>query len=459
MAAKNAARAARSNEECDAAWDRLYPDGLKLCTRCDTRLPKERFARGASSVNGRQSYCLGCAKSYRAESAARSDEVMDAAWNRIHSTGLAVCDSCKQELPRDSYYRSRKESDGRFDICKPCQSARARTVADANLARENLTTAETAQCSSCRETKPAADFYLSRRRSNGLSGYCRECSKAGWSIRSHTDTDRFWSAHGIDPLRCFHCGGQRESIDHLAAKSNGGRDRLRNLVPSCMNCNVSKGNRADRPLLDISPQWWVGRIPAGPATEFVEAHHYTRTADAGSVRYGLFCGEDLCGVSIYNVGSASLKDSIFGPEHRRSVIHHHRLAIGEGVPPNTGSWFLSRVSKLLSEDRPSLKAIVSFADSDRGHVGTIYQALNYLYTGVGAVGHVYWETPDGHVYQESAQLRGMSLPEKRAHAEGAGWTIRRSGGRHRYVCLLGSPTQRRESRRMLRLSELPYPKA
>lgn len=42
---------------------------------------------------------------------------------------------------------------------------------------------------------------------------------------------------------CFYCGNEGGSVDHLTPRSRGGEDRLYNLVPCCISCNSSKGNK------------------------------------------------------------------------------------------------------------------------------------------------------------------------------------------------------------------------
>lgn len=44
---------------------------------------------------------------------------------------------------------------------------------------------------------------------------------------------------------CAYCDSKskRLTLDHVLAKSKGGRDSWRNLVPACANCNTSKGSK------------------------------------------------------------------------------------------------------------------------------------------------------------------------------------------------------------------------
>lgn len=53
--------------------------------------------------------------------------------------------------------------------------------------------------------------------------------------------------------------------------------------------------------------------------------------------------------------------------------------------------------KLLRERSPGLRLIVSFADPAHGHVGAIYQAMGWIYTGTSRGGPMY-RGPDGKVW-------------------------------------------------------------
>lgn len=51
--------------------------------------------------------------------------------------------------------------------------------------------------------------------------------------------------------RCAYCGSdQALTLDHVHAKTRGGRDEARNLVPACQACNRAKGS-------NHWLSWWV----------------------------------------------------------------------------------------------------------------------------------------------------------------------------------------------------------
>ena len=48
---------------------------------------------------------------------------------------------------------------------------------------------------------------------------------------------------GRDGYRCVYCSGPAESIDHVVPRSRGGTHTWDNVVSSCRQCNVKKGDR------------------------------------------------------------------------------------------------------------------------------------------------------------------------------------------------------------------------
>lgn len=53
------------------------------------------------------------------------------------------------------------------------------------------------------------------------------------------------------------------------------------------------------------------------------------------------------------------------------------------------SAFLAASLRSLRADRPDVLAVVTYADLDQGHRGTVYQATNALFTGTVATGESY----------------------------------------------------------------------
>lgn len=91
--------------------------------------------------------------------------------------------------------------------------------------------------------EPTDGRVLYDRRDRHLRGFVRDAirrsRKAGYltDVRSVHVLDERFRRMGY---RCYWCGGPFECVDHRKALVLGGRDLLRNLVPSCAPCNSLK---------------------------------------------------------------------------------------------------------------------------------------------------------------------------------------------------------------------------
>ena len=108
--------------------------------------------------------------------------------------------------------------------------------------------------------------------------------------------------------------------------------------------------------------------------------HYAKRIPCVSYAFGLFDGQDVKGIVTYgNPPSRHLCEGIAGLKNGDLVLELNRLVFAEPVK-NGPSLLVSHSLKLL----PKPTIVVSFADSAQGHIGYVYQATNFLYTGLSA---------------------------------------------------------------------------
>ena len=72
---------------------------------------------------------------------------------------------------------------------------------------------------------------------------------AGWQLRSYV--------FHRDGAKCRYCGdakAERYELDHIVPRSRGGANRVSNLVVSCHDCNISKGNQSVEEFLANRPR-------------------------------------------------------------------------------------------------------------------------------------------------------------------------------------------------------------
>ena len=172
----------------------------------------------------------------------------------------------------------------------------------------------------------------------------------------------------------------------------------------------------------------------------------------------------MVGVCTYGRPVAhSLVKGAFSGEFQELFLELNRLCVNEGLDKNALSFF---VSKTLSKI-PKPKVIVSYADTSQNHNGYIYQATNWIYTGLSAKRKDY-------VVRGMEKLHSASIMDLVGRSDKSGhikkveelkkkfgeenvYTIDRPR-KHRYFYFLGSKSDIKNMRRLLAYDVLDYPK-
>lgn len=179
----------------------------------------------------------------------------------------------------------------------------------------------------------------------------------------------------------------------------------------------------------------VKQISYAQTKPFILQIHYARRMPCVQFAYGLFNDFDkLIGVVTYGQpASPSLCKGIAGERNRKNVLELNRLVIlPEYNGQNYASYLVGKSLKML----PNYRFIVSYADfGGWGHIGYVYQATNWLYTGL--------TKPRTDKYSKAGHSRHYDIGENRRQIRTA---------KHRYVYLVGN---KRDRKKMLK--ELNYP--
>lgn len=126
----------------------------------------------------------------------------------------------------------------------------------------------------------------------------------------------------------------------------------------------------------------VLRINNKETHDWLMHKHYAKRIPSISFSFGLFKLDILVGVCCFGRPvSHSLVKGSFGGKYQNCFLELNRLIVNEGLKKNTLSFFVSKCIKLL----PKPKVIVSYADTSMNHNGYIYQATNFVYTGLSAI--------------------------------------------------------------------------
>ena len=170
------------------------------------------------------------------------------------------------------------------------------------------------------------------------------------------------------------------------------------------------------------------------ARPFILKKHYAKRMPNVMFSFGGYIGTDLVGIVTYGMPpSPSLCKGVCGDEHKGKVIELNRLVVDRG----SASELIGKSLKQL----PTPKIVVSYADTGMGHVGYVYQATNWLYTGFTK------ERTD--MLSESGHSR-HNLGDRNLRQ------VRTS--KHRYVYFLGNHKQKKEFIRSLNYKPRKYPK-
>ena len=179
------------------------------------------------------------------------------------------------------------------------------------------------------------------------------------------------------------------------------------------------------------------------AKPFIESIHYSRKYPSNIVyAFGLYKGEELEGVVTYGIpASPSLCVGLAGKENRNKVLELNRLAIRPDLNGgNKASFLVSHSLKML----PNETYVVSYADTGWTHVGYVYQACNFLYTGL-SVKRVDTYQPEG------------KHPRHRKNLDANIHQTRNQ--KHRYVYLVGDKRTKKKMRKALKYKVYDkYPK-
>lgn len=179
--------------------------------------------------------------------------------------------------------------------------------------------------------------------------------------------------------------------------------------------------------------------------------HYAKRMPLIMYAYGLYENNQLIGVITYGLpASPTLCVGICGQEFANKVLELNRLCLLDNFK-NQASFLVANSIKLLP--KPSI--IVSFADSSQGHVGYVYQATNFIYTGLSAK-FMEWAVK-GQEHKHSRTFSNGTIKEfKEKH--GDNFYYKERARKHRYIYFHGNKTEKKAMNKLLKYQIEPYPK-
>ena len=125
----------------------------------------------------------------------------------------------------------------------------------------------------------------------------------------------------------------------------------------------------------------VKKVDRSDIRDFIEKHHYSKSINGciADYCYALYSGDEMIGAMFFGRMAMANQWKRFS-DKENEVIELRRLCCIDDTPKNTESFFIGKALKLLRKDWGG-KIVVSYADKEYGHEGTIYKASNFKMVG------------------------------------------------------------------------------
>jgi len=212
--------------------------------------------------------------------------------------------------------------------------------------------------------------------------------------------------------------------------------------------------------MSIKEKYNVKPIANKDAEEWFLFKHYAKRKPSVSYCFGLFdLHNNLQGVCAFgNAIPPFMKRSICGKDYEHLVYELNRLVVNEGLEKNTLSFFVSSAIKMIPMDC----IVLSYSDKAMKHNGYIYQACNFLFTGMSDK-HIYWSVKGKeHLHERAILDEFKGLPNKvellkQKHGEANVYKKERTR-KNRYIFFKCNKRLKKELLQNLKQKIQPYPK-
>lgn len=219
---------------------------------------------------------------------------------------------------------------------------------------------------------------------------------------------------------------------------------------------------------------YVEKIHNSIAKELIVKHHYTHKWTIAELCIGIY---DKSKGSVFFDVPTLVGTVVFGPtaganvaRSVSSLLNHSnlwelkRLWVADELGKNTESWVIGQCLKYIKQHHSEIKCLISYADPDAGHIGTIYQATNWLYQDIerpkGTSGYIV-SFDGGTKWQHSRTLfnkYGTFNYNKLVEVLPRPFKIKELSVKERYIYPLGSKVEKKNLIKSLNYPIIGYPK-
>ena len=203
--------------------------------------------------------------------------------------------------------------------------------------------------------------------------------------------------------------------------------------------------------MSIYENYSVQKIHNYECHEWFLNKHYAKRIPNIMNCFGLYNGnKQLQGVISYgSPPSPSLVVGSFNGKYTEIFLELNRLCVNENLEKNVLSFFVSQSIRHLQKP----KVLVSYADTSQGHHGYIYQATNWIYTGLTAK-RTEWRMRESD--KHSKTICEQYTLEERLNSNKF-YVIDRPR-KHRYFYIYANKKDKKEMIKHLAYGIEPYPK-
>lgn len=196
----------------------------------------------------------------------------------------------------------------------------------------------------------------------------------------------------------------------------------------------------------------VKRIKTDQAKPFILKKHYAKRMPSISYAFGLFTNDGMIGICTYGTpASSTLLKGVCGEDLACFVVELNRLCLNDDAPKNSASFLVGNSMRKLGN-----RIVVSYADTSKNHNGYVYQATNFIYTGLSS--KFLDPKVKGLEHQHHATYANGKSNDDLKKEYGERLYFEERPRKHRYVFITGSKSFKRNTRRLLKYKIEPYPK-
>jgi len=216
---------------------------FRLCPRCEKNKGLSEFylREVEGEVKLYHPWCKDCFSEYARWR--RSPEFVPSRLQKVQIPGKKQCTGCEEIKFVSEYHKNKNSSDGLSIYCKVCSKENERVFEEKKKEALKFIVVGTSKiCKECKVDQDVCEFSKSVKNKDGLSTVCKTCSNAHSRARTA-------SLHFLPDLSvvksCSCCGILKGADDYYPCSNH--KDGLESI---CKECDKIRG-AARRPLLDF----------------------------------------------------------------------------------------------------------------------------------------------------------------------------------------------------------------